>query len=778
MGEVYLAKDNRLERHVAIKILPKTSAVTSEAIDRFKREAKTLAALSHPNILAIYDVGNREGLFFVVTEFLEGRTLRTLIGAAGLAPDQAREIAISIAEGLSAAHSSGIIHRDLKPENIFITRTGTTKILDFGLARIEPAIPEEDLTDVRTISRLTEPGKIMGTVPYMSPEQVRGGSADGRSDIFSLGCILYEMLSGQRAFARQSNADTVAAILKEEPPALPESKKQIPPALSRILFHCLEKNPDQRFQTARDLAFDLKALKNGSPEAGTLTEPVISKRGYKAAFAAFLVIVIGMIFAYGFFHRGRTITSLAILPFTNVPVNPDGDYLSDGITERIISSLSQLPQLRVMARSTVFTYKGKQVDPRTVGKDLNVGAVLTGTMIQQNGTVTIRAELVNTEDGTQIWGGQYNRPMADLFLLQEQIADDITEKLQLKLTVAQKNEVKKRYTENRQAYELYLKGRYYWNKRTGESMQKAIQYFQQAIDIDPNYALAYAALAECYSAPGFMRISPDQSFPRAKAAAEKALAIDESLGEPHSALGKITYEYEKNPVRAEKEFKKAIELNPNYATAHQWYATVLSEMGRFEEAKAEIQRAIELDPLSGIIQTGLGNIFRQARRYEEAIDQYQKTIEMDRSFLQAHMELGVTYELKSMYAEAIEEYIKAWNLTERKGKFLTKEFVDAYHTSGWRGFWQKDLELNLMDLKKTGASPELAWALTRDYIYLGETDKALQWTEKTYELSKTDLTFRYDLQFNPFYDPIRSDPRFAALLKRVTNPAFSNKPIP
>ena len=463
MGEVYRARDSRLERDVAIKVLPVHLAKDPDALARFEREAKAVAALSHPNILAIHDFGNDQGVSFTVTELLEGETIRGRLAQSPVPWRKAVEIGIATAEGLSAAHSKNIIHRDLKPENIFLTTDARVKILDFGLARVGAPLSNTPAA----ADAMTEPGTIMGTVDYMSPEQVRGVTAEATSDIFSLGAVLYEMICGQKVFSRGSAAETMSAILHEEPRQISRSGKSVPLELERVIHHCLEKNPQERFQSARDLAFALKA---------TLTESGISKAAAPRA--------------------KKAIDSLAVLPFSNAGNDPNLDYLSDGITENLINNLSQLPKLRIVPRSIVFRYKGRDVDPQAVGRELGVRALLTGRVALRGDMLNIQTELVNVEEQSQLWGQQYNRKFSDIFAVQEEISNEICEKLRVQLSGEQKKRLTKRHTENTEAYQLYLKGRYYWNRRNPEWVNKGIEYFRQAIEKDPLFAPAYAGMAD------------------------------------------------------------------------------------------------------------------------------------------------------------------------------------------------------------------------------------------------------------------------------------------
>jgi TolB-like protein len=566
MGEVYRARDKKLDRDVAIKVLPQSVAADPDSLARFEREAKAVAALSHPNILSIFDFGTHEGISYAVMELLEGETLRGKFDTGPIPQKQAVDYALQIAKSLSAAHEKGVVHRDLKPENLFVMKDGHLKILDFGLAKRVEAIAPSEETSAPTVSRHTEPGTVMGTVGYMSPEQVRGRPADHRSDIFSFGAVLYEMLTGRRAFRGDTAVETMNAILKEEPPGVAGSASGVSPALERVVRHCLEKSPEERFQSARDIAFALGEASSGSaaapatpaaqPPRPRALRPFLWAAGVAAALAALAAAVLWLRPGAG------AIDSLAVLPFVNAGGDPNAEYLSDGITESLINSVSQIPGIRVVSRASAFHYKGKDLGARTVGRELGVRAVLTGRIVQRGDAFSIRAELVDARDDTHLWGEEYNRRLSDILAVQEEIARDISEKLRLRLTGQEKKRLTKRYTENAEAYALYLRGRYHWNKRTGEDLQKGIGYFQQAIEKDPTYALAYAGLADSFAILyDYAGLPSSETFPKAKAAALKALEIDDTLAQAHAALAFVHEDFDWDFSAAEKEFRRAIELD-------------------------------------------------------------------------------------------------------------------------------------------------------------------------------------------------------------------------
>jgi len=654
MGEVWRARDTRLGREVAVKVLPASFSADPDRLRRFEQEAQAASALNHPNILTIHDVGTHNGSPYVVSELLEGETLRARLAGGTFTPRKALGHALQIAHGLAAAHEKGIVHRDLKPENIFVTKDGRVKILDFGLAKLTQAESgSRAATDLPTAG--TEPGVVLGTVGYMSPEQVRGKLADARSDIFSFGAILYEMLSGNRAFRGDTTADTMSAILLKEPPDLSATNRAVSPGLDRVVRHCLEKDPERRFHSAHDLAFDLEALSDVSTPAEQAVRPRLVRRVRPAWFAGLAVLLAAVaVLAVLRRQRGTTLDSLAVLPFANASADPNAEYLSDGITESIINSLSQLPRLRVTARTIVSHYKGREAEPQKVGRDLNVSAVLTGKVLQRGDTLVIQADLTDVANGSQLWGDRYSRKMADVLAVEEEIAREISEKLRLKLTGEEKKRLAKHGTENTEAYQLYLKGRYLWEKRGDEPIRKSIEYFNQAIEKDPGYALAYAGLADAYATSSSSLLSPREAIPKSKAAAEKALALDETLAGPHATLGLCLFSYDWNWAAGEDELKKAILLDPRYAVAHWWYGILLTALGRADEAINQTQRAHELDPFSDVFQ-GTALIYLYARQYDRAIEEELKAP----GPAGPHVIIAQVYAAKEMREQAASELQKA-----------------------------------------------------------------------------------------------------------------------
>ncbi len=738
MGEVYRAWDSRLDREVAIKVLPERLAADPAALSRFEREAKAVAALSHPNILAIHDFDRDGATSYVVMELLEGESLgeRLLLGPVPWRG--AAEIAMGVAEGLSAAHAKGIVHRDLKPQNLFLTRDGRVKILDFGLARREPTPAAESATQAMT-QEGTTPGTILGTVGYMSPEQVRGDPTDVRTDLFSLGCVLHEMLTGERAFRRRTPAETMAAILNEEPAALTTTGAAFPAGLEHVTARCLEKNAESRFQTARDLHFALKQVLGGSASSPASGSGPSS--GGRAA-----------------------IESIAVLAFANVSGDPDAEYLSDGIAESIIHSLSKLPRLRVMARSTISRYRGRECDPQTVSRELGVRAVLTGRVFHRGEVLVVKTELVDGRDGSQIWGENYSRKLSDILALEEEIAREISEKLRLKVTGDEARALTRRATESTEAYRLYLRGRFFLEKRAEDSLRKAIELFQKAIGEDPAYAQAYAGIAECYNFLGFYgHRAPAESFPKAKAAATRALELDPLISEARAARAVARFYYDWDWAGAEEDYRQTIAGNPAYANARQFYANFLAVMGRFEESSAEVSRAEELDPLSLPIKASVGWCRFMARRFDESISGLEAAIEMDPTFVPFHNLLTWSYLATGMNGPAIEEGEKAAVLSGRGSAFVATLGL-AYAAAGRRLEADETLqELQEIAKRRYVSSYQLALLHTG----LGDLERAFELIERAFRERDWNLVM---VRVDPRADPLRSDPRFAEVLRRVGFP--------
>jgi serine/threonine protein kinase/tetratricopeptide (TPR) repeat protein len=756
MGEVYKARDSRLERTVAVKVLPASFSKEPDRLRRFEQEAKAASALNHPNILTIHDIGTEEGLPFVVSELLEGETLRERLAGGALQARKALSYAVQVAHGLSAAHEKGIVHRDLKPENIFVTRDGRVKILDFGLAKLSQpegaATPQSDLP-----TQGTEPGVVLGTLGYMSPEQVRAKPADARSDIFAFGTILYEMLSGWRAFQGDTPADTMSAILMKEPPDLSATNRQVPPGLDRIVRHCLEKDPERRFHSAHDLAFDLEAVSDtSSPVPATAARPRFASLKFAVLLVSAAVALAAAVLLLR--PRSKAIDSLAVLPFANANGDVGSEYLSDGITESLTNSLSQLPNLHVTARTIASRYKGKDSDPQKAGRELGVRAVLSGKVLLRGDALTIQADLVDSADGFQMWGDRYDRKMADIIAVQEEIVKDISDKLRLRLTGEEKKRLTKRDTDNPEAYQLFLKGRYFLEQRkTEDQVKKSIQYLSDAIETDPGYSLAYATLGEAYAvSPGYGLLPPGDAIPKAKAAAGKALGMDDGLAGGHATIGYALWSYDWKYSAAEEEFKKALALDPRDVNAHTWYGLLLVSLGRTDEALAQLERARELDPLSGILQAQIARAYVYGRRSERAIEEARKAS----SFPTALARLGLAYEQKGLIKQATEAFQKAADLSGYNPFGLYYGGM-AQALAGHRPEARRTIE----EMKAMAAQRYVPPAYAA-YIFteLHEIDSAFERLESSFDDHSFELVF---LRVNSAWDPLRADPRFTDLLRRL-----------
>jgi serine/threonine protein kinase/Tfp pilus assembly protein PilF len=791
MGEVYLAEDTVLNRRVAIKFLPNDSLADPQANRRLIREAQAAAKLDHPNICTIHEVGEEADRCFIVMEYVEGETLASRIRNKRLDLNECLEIAVQVADALAAAHSQGITHRDIKPQNIMLTSHHQVKVIDFGLAKV---IRDKSLVDSEAVTEsLITSGAIVGTITYMSPEQVRGESLDARSDIFSFGAVLYEMVTGDQLFAAGSAAMTITAVVSRKPPALTQYSSNVPDELERIVSKALQKEREERYQTIRELLNDLRSLKHhlefeeelkrsGAPLADAKTKRLSEftsprteskleylvnrikhhRRNLIIGLSAFVLAVV--VAAYFFYlpNTPKAIDSIAVLPLTNVSGDSSADYLSDGISEALINSLTELQQLRVIARTTAFRYKGKDVDPLAVGRELKVRAVLMGRMRQIGDTLNIQVDLVDAATGAQLWGKEYERKVSDILSVKRLIARDVTGKLRLGLSGQQQQKLSKGDTANPEAYEFYLRGCYFRNRRTADDLRKAIEQFQQAIDLDPNYALAYVGMSDSYVLLEQYAGTPSsETLPKARAAIERALEIDDSLAEAHTSLARIEGQSWNND-EAEREYKRAIVLNPNYATAHHWYGMFLRNRGRFDEAMPEIKLAKELDPLSPGIGAALAGTLYMKGEQDAAIEEAKKVIELDPKQPIAHWTLGIFYRLQGRYGEAIAEEVKAVELSGRASLYLSELGV-CYAAAGNRA---GALEL-LKEVEEKYNRREAVGLYVADvYAELGNKDQAFAWLEKDFQAHDGQLP---QIAHNP-PKGLRDDPRFQDLLRRIGLP--------
>lgn len=820
MGEVFLGEDTKQHgRKVALKVLPPELTLEESRVRRFKQEARAVLTLNHPNILTIFEIGESAQGHYIATEFIEGDTLRQLLLREPLELDEALGIAIQVARALEAAHAEGIVHRDIKPENIMLRQDGFgrdrfVKVLDFGLAKLTERDAPSDPDAVTIPITETTPGAVIGTSGYMSPEQAAGDHVDARSDIFSLGVVLYEMVAGQPPFKGRTDSHTRVSILDHEPTPLLQLAAEAPKQLERIVSKALSKDRSKRYQTITDFKLDLERLRDelhlstsdtaahaaeresrsaqttqmaalptqGRDQVDTVAEEERVSRSRTRSSAelpqsvplyvglGLLLLVVAAALLYWKYFSRPTINSVAILPFANDSKDPNADYLSDGITESIINSLSQLPSLKVMSRNASFRLKDRGIDPQEAGRMLNVGAVLTGRLVTLPDQLVIKTELIKVDDGSQLWGGEYKSSLADIFAVQDEVSRKISESLRVRLTGADEERLAKRYTKDAEAYELYLKGRYFWNKRNEEGFRNGIEFFRRAEEKDPTYALAFSGLADSYALLCDIGVAaPLDEMPKAKAAAQKAVDADPTLAEAYTSRAFVELSYDWNWLGAENDFQQALKLNPKYATAHQWYASYLMQMGKFERAKQEIDKAHTLDPLSPIISANTGLYSYYERNYDDAINKYKLTLQSDPDFWVARHYLGLAYVQKRQYEDAISELrslIKAPPSGPLPDKVVESETEAsaslgfAYAMAGKRS--EAEAILNQMSaLSQRRYVSGLYFAVV--HAGLKNNDQAMDYLNKAFTSRHPGLVL---IRIEPIFDGLRSDPRFKQLISR------------
>ena len=761
MGEVYRAHDEHLGRDVAVKVLPAGTLQDEHARKRFRKEAEALSKLNDPHIATIFDFDTQDGTDFLVMEYVAGATLSQKLKAGRLPETEVAKLGTQIAEALEEAHAQNIVHRDLKPGNVMVTPKGQVKVLDFGLAKLLRPV-----SATATTESFTETQSVAGTVPYMPPEQLRGQAVDARSDLYSFGVVLYEMATGRLPF-EEKLATALAADIQTKLPVPPgRFNPSLSTRLEEVILKCLEKEPENRYQSAKELTVDLRRLSvpaaMSTPARGRLWKRMLPLAAVAALLLTLFLANVGGLRdrLLGGVAPGQ-ITSIAVLPLQNLMGDPEQEYFVDGMTEALISELAQIGALKVISRTSVMRFKGTDKSLPEIARDLGVDGIIEGSVFRTGDQVRITAQLIEGATDRHLWARSYERDLSNILALQSEVARAIAREIKIKLTPREQARLARPRPVNTEAYQLYLRGRYHWNKRTQEGFQKGLDYFQQALERDPAYPLAYAGLADTYSLlANYFFLPPQEAFPRAKAAATKALEIDDTLAEAHASLAFARHHYDWDWSGAETEYRQALELNPSYATAHQWYAEYLTTVGRKEEAIAEIRRAQELDPLSLVIDANVGRLLYYTRQYDRAIEELQNTLRLDPNYFWAHVFLGMAFEQKGMYAEAIAEFQKVAALS---GGEPNVPLAHTYAASGRTDDARKMLDA----LQQRYGEDVESYFLGGIHAALGEKDEAFAWLEKAYDEHSFFLVF---LPADPWFDPLRDDPRFQSLLRRMNFP--------
>jgi eukaryotic-like serine/threonine-protein kinase len=773
MGEVYLAQDTTLDRKVAIKVLPDDLVADEQAKKRLVREARAAATLDHPNICSIYEVGEADGRNFIVMQYVGGETLDARMKKTPLALPEILSISNQVAEALSEAHAHGIIHRDIKPANIIVSARGQAKVMDFGLAK---SVPRALDSEAKTQSMLTDPGTVLGTLPYMSPEQVRGEEVDLRSDLFSFGTMVYEMVSGRQPFAGASAAATASAILTHEPLPLIRFAPDVPDELQRIVRKCLDKDREHRYQSARDLEIDLKNIRRQSESLqaqpsppATPINPPRSFRSWRPVFAALALVALlgaGLVYFWAFRRPGAnavpTIQSLAVLPLGNLSGDSAQEYFADGMTEALTTELARLGALRVISRTSAMQYKGARKSLPEIANELKVDGIVEGSVLRSGQRVKIDVKLIRAGSDEHLWANTYVRDLTDILVLQSDVARDIAKQVQIKLSSSDTARLSNAAKVNPEAHDAYLRGRFYWSKGEREDLETARKHFEEALLKDPRYAPAYAGLADYYSVlPFYTNARPDEVFPKAKENVAKALEFDSSLAEAHGTKAYISTYYDWDWQTAEQEFQRSLALNPNDGTLRHRYSRYLSSVGRVTEALAEIERARLLDPSDLVIKANVGVIYFFDRQYDRAIEELQKVLRDYPDFSTAHWGLGLAFAQKGKYEQALPEVEKA---AQRRG---TNSLASLGHIYGLMGR-KKEARDILSELKKRGEERDVSdYQLALVYIGLDEKDAAIEALEQAYRERSTLMTY---LKMDPRLDSLRSNPKFQDLLRNMNFP--------